>query len=229
MGRAICGHLSAPRRAEPHQRRPPRQPGARIYNRQQPYRTPAACPQVVSPTGQRDAGETKPRAVADVVILVDQAPDRPFPTLAQYRVYVWRRHRPGIGEDAVAVVGLIELHSGGTQRTAGSTKICAAVNIPPPCWRRRCSTCHRFVYIAAPQHRGRTMPSNNRLIAWIEPESGQEFQAAFVSAAMAARRRPATRRCASPAEARQWVEREAAALGVPVEWTDHSPRSARLD
>jgi hypothetical protein len=73
------------------------------------------------------------------------------------------------------------------------------------------------------------MPSNNRLIAWIEPESGQEFQAAFVSAAMAARRRPATRRCASPAEARLWVEREAAALGVPVEWTDHSPRSARLD
>jgi hypothetical protein len=86
-----------------------------------------------------------------------------------------------------------------------------------------------IVYIAAPQHRGRTMPSNNRLIAWIEPESGQEFQAAFVSAAMAARRRPATRRCASPAEARLWVEREAAALGVPVEWTDHSPRSARLD
>jgi hypothetical protein len=38
------GHLSAPRRAGPHQRRPPRQPGARIYNRQQsPYRTPAAC------------------------------------------------------------------------------------------------------------------------------------------------------------------------------------------
>jgi hypothetical protein len=152
--------------------------------------------------------------VADVVILVDQAPDRPFPTLAHYRVYVWRRHRPGIGEDVVAVVGLIELHSGGAQR---------------PCWRSRCSTRDRFVYIAAPQHRGRTMPSNNRLIAWIELESDQEFQAAFVSAAMAARRRPATRRCASPTEARLWVEREAAALGVPVEWTDHSPRSARLD
>jgi hypothetical protein len=73
------------------------------------------------------------------------------------------------------------------------------------------------------------MPSDNRLIAWIEPGSGQEFQAAFVSAAMASRRRPATRRCASPDEARQWVEGEAAALGIPVEWTDHSPLTAMLD
>ena len=73
------------------------------------------------------------------------------------------------------------------------------------------------------------MPSSNGLIAWIEPGSGQEFQAAFVSAVMALRRRPATRRCASPDEARRWVEGEAAALGVPVEWTDHSPRTARLD
>lgn len=83
--------------------------------------------------------------------------------------------------------------------------------------------------IAALQHRGRAMSSSSRLLAWIEPGSGQEFEAAFVSAAMASRRRPATRRCASPDEARQWVEGEAAALGVPVEWTDQSPRTARVD
>ncbi|MGC1410164.1 MAG: hypothetical protein WA864_14635 [Acetobacteraceae bacterium] len=73
------------------------------------------------------------------------------------------------------------------------------------------------------------MSSVSRLLAWIEPGSGQEFQAAFVSEAMALRRRPATRRCASPDEARQWVEGEAAALGVPVEWTDHSPRTTEPD
>jgi hypothetical protein len=63
--------------------------------------------------------------------------------------------------------------------------------------------------------------SEHRLLACIEPGE-QEFKAAFVSAA-ASRRAPATRRCRSPDEGKQWVEREAEKLGVPVEWTDRLP------
>ena len=69
------------------------------------------------------------------------------------------------------------------------------------------------------------MPTN-KLLAWIEPRNG-ECTAAFVSVLTASRRAPATRRCASVDEARQWVEREAAAFGVPVEWTDLRPRFSR--
>ena len=65
---------------------------------------------------------------------------------------------------------------------------------------------------------------DNKLLAWIEPRSDdQEFTAAFVSVPTASRRAPATYRCASPDEAREWVEVQAAALGIPVEWTDRSP------
>ena len=65
---------------------------------------------------------------------------------------------------------------------------------------------------------------DNKLLAWIEPRNGdQEFTAAFVSVPTASRRAPATYSCASPDEAREWVEVQAAALGVPVEWTDRSP------
>jgi hypothetical protein len=70
------------------------------------------------------------------------------------------------------------------------------------------------------------MPTN-KLLAWIEPRTGGEYMAAFVSFLTASRRAPATRRCASADEARQWVEHEAAAFGVPVEWTDQSPQRVR--
>jgi hypothetical protein len=71
------------------------------------------------------------------------------------------------------------------------------------------------------------MPTN-KLLAWIEPRNGgRDYTAAFVSVLTATRRAPATRRCASADEARQWVEREAAAFGVPVEWTDLRPRFSR--
>jgi hypothetical protein len=71
------------------------------------------------------------------------------------------------------------------------------------------------------------MPSG-KLLAWIEPRGGdREFTAAFVSAPTAERRAPATYSCASLNEAREWVEVQAAALGVPVEWTDDRPRVAR--
>jgi hypothetical protein len=69
-----------------------------------------------------------------------------------------------------------------------------------------------------------TMPSSRKLLAWIDPQTGDRVTAAFVASAMASKRSPVTRRCASQDEARQWVEREAAALGdVPVEWIDRPP------
>jgi len=58
------------------------------------------------------------------------------------------------------------------------------------------------------------------LLAWLEPEDAA-VKAAFVAAG--SDRPPATRRCGSPEEARQWVEDEAAAVGVPVTWTE-APR-----
>jgi hypothetical protein len=68
------------------------------------------------------------------------------------------------------------------------------------------------------------MPSD-KLLAWVEPRSGdQAFTAAFVSVPTASRRAPATYSCDSPREAREWVEVQAAALGIPVEWTDDRPR-----
>jgi hypothetical protein len=65
------------------------------------------------------------------------------------------------------------------------------------------------------------MTSSDKLLAWIRPH-GHGFEAAFVSSAMASRRAPATHRFGSPDEARDWVNREAEALCVPVEWTDFS-------
>ena len=50
-----------------------------------------------------------------------------------------------------------------------------------------------------------------------------ECIAAFVSVPTASRRAPATHSCASPDEAREWIQVQAAALGIPVEWTDRSP------
>jgi hypothetical protein len=67
------------------------------------------------------------------------------------------------------------------------------------------------------------MTSSDKFLAWIEPRGPHEFTAVFVSSAMASRRAPATHHFGSPDEARAWVNREAEAIGVPVEWTD-SPR-----
>jgi hypothetical protein len=67
------------------------------------------------------------------------------------------------------------------------------------------------------------MPLSSKLLAWVEPKDRDGFLAAFVSVPTATKRRPATQRCASPEEARQWVEREAAALGLPVSWMSAAP------
>jgi hypothetical protein len=60
------------------------------------------------------------------------------------------------------------------------------------------------------------MPKGNRVLAWVELRCGG-FLAAFVGGG-ALDRGPATRVCPSPEAAREWVEDEAAALSVPVEW-----------
>ena len=61
------------------------------------------------------------------------------------------------------------------------------------------------------------MPSDGRLLGWIEPrEDG--YLGAFVAKPEAKRRAPATRRFRSPDEARQWVMQEAHAVGASVEW-----------
>jgi hypothetical protein len=74
------------------------------------------------------------------------------------------------------------------------------------------------------------VPRNGRLLAWIEPRDGEAVQAAFVGAIVAgttkaaAQRAPATLICASRQEAMQWVESEAAAIGIPVEWVARPER-----
>ena len=60
------------------------------------------------------------------------------------------------------------------------------------------------------------MSSGSRLLAWIEPR-GEAVWVAFVGA-LAIHRTPATRVCASIEQARQWVEVEAASVGLPIEW-----------
>jgi hypothetical protein len=67
------------------------------------------------------------------------------------------------------------------------------------------------------------MPQRSKLLAWVEPQSDDEFVAAFVGGA-ATKRVPAMQLCASSEEARQWVEAEAAEFGLPVEWLTAPPR-----
>ena len=66
------------------------------------------------------------------------------------------------------------------------------------------------------------MPFGEKLLAWVKPRAGNRFEAAFVAANTASRRAPATHGFASQVEAKEWVEREASELGVPVEWVDQA-------
>jgi hypothetical protein len=66
------------------------------------------------------------------------------------------------------------------------------------------------------------VPVDCKLLAWIVP-TRDEFLAAIVGADAASYRAPATQLCSTHAEARQWVEDEAAAIGVPIEWLARTP------
>ena len=66
------------------------------------------------------------------------------------------------------------------------------------------------------------MPTGERFLAWVKPREGEGFEASFVAANTVSRRAPATHGFASPGEAKEWVERQASELGVPVEWVDQA-------
>jgi hypothetical protein len=62
-----------------------------------------------------------------------------------------------------------------------------------------------------------------KIRAWTDPRADDAgVLAAYVGvpgdSQVPLQRAPATRLCASAAEARQWIESEAQALGLPVEW-----------
>jgi len=59
--------------------------------------------------------------------------------------------------------------------------------------------------------------SGSKLLAWIEQGDGNNLVAAYVGSG-ARQRLPAMRVCVTSEDARRWVEVEAEALGVPVEW-----------
>ena len=68
------------------------------------------------------------------------------------------------------------------------------------------------------------MSRSNKLLAWIEPRGDHEYLAAFVGAPAASQRAPAVQLCSSRDDARHWVDGEAAALDVTVEWVTEAPR-----
>ncbi|MBS0560388.1 MAG: hypothetical protein JSR21_10070 [Proteobacteria bacterium] len=73
------------------------------------------------------------------------------------------------------------------------------------------------------------MPSTAKLLAWIETTGGNEVMAAYVGGASLSPppsmkpRPPARALHSSVACAQRWVEREASALGLPVEWLAAPP------
>jgi hypothetical protein len=68
------------------------------------------------------------------------------------------------------------------------------------------------------------MPFNGRLLAWIEPRDDEGFLAAFVGEPAAAIRAPATQLCSSRGDAEEWIEHQAASLGLAVKWVSCPPK-----
>jgi hypothetical protein len=75
--------------------------------------------------------------------------------------------------------------------------------------------------------RFKAMEPNGKLRAWIERQPGGKCVAGFIGVAVTpdgkaaiARREPATHVCSSPDMARRWVDDEASAFGLPVEWVE---------
>ncbi len=64
---------------------------------------------------------------------------------------------------------------------------------------------------------------SGKLLAWIEPRDDEDFLAALVGEGTADIRAPATQLCSSLSDARQWIEDQAAALGLPVKWMTKPP------
>jgi hypothetical protein len=68
------------------------------------------------------------------------------------------------------------------------------------------------------------MPLRGKLVAWITLRREEEFLASIVGGGALPDRAPATQLCSSSDEARQWIEDQAAALGLPVAWMSEAPR-----
>jgi hypothetical protein len=75
------------------------------------------------------------------------------------------------------------------------------------------------------------MKPPGNLLAWINSCKADEFVAAFIGEGAVPGaykdfpgRSPATQFCASPDEARRWIEDQAAALDLPVKWVGGMPR-----
>ncbi len=74
------------------------------------------------------------------------------------------------------------------------------------------------------------MNSYGSLLAWIKPRSPDEFVASFVGEGALPGaykdfpgRAPARKLCASLDEARRWIEDQAAALDLSVQWVSDMP------
>jgi hypothetical protein len=68
------------------------------------------------------------------------------------------------------------------------------------------------------------MKTSGTLLAWIAPH-GDEYVAAIVGAGALHGRTPATQTCKSQSRAIEWVQEEAAAVDLPVEWLEAAPSS----
>jgi hypothetical protein len=66
------------------------------------------------------------------------------------------------------------------------------------------------------------LPSRQKLLGWIETRGTENFVGAFIGEE-AISRAPATQRCSSADEARRWIEDEAEAVGLSVNWLTNSP------
>jgi hypothetical protein len=56
--------------------------------------------------------------------------------------------------------------------------------------------------------------------AWIQPLDHGGFLAAFIDVNAPTQDAPATKRCPSSDNAKRWIEAQAAAFGLPIEWVD---------
>jgi hypothetical protein len=78
------------------------------------------------------------------------------------------------------------------------------------------------------------MTPDGKLLASIEPLGAEEFVAAFVGEVAApgapthtAGRAPGTQLCSFPEDARQWVEKQAAAFDLPIKWVSRLRRTQK--
>jgi hypothetical protein len=85
------------------------------------------------------------------------------------------------------------------------------------------------VHVTCAEEVSLSISPGENLLAWIVRRDTGHYVGAFIGEGATSGaipdfpgREPATRRCFSLDEARQWIEQEAAAFGVPVKWVNHT-------